>query len=83
MNTLARTPRQIGSILQRARKRRGWTQADLAIRAGIRQATISLIESGNTAAKLKTLLATLAALDLEIQIGPRSKGSADDIEDLF
>lgn len=83
MNDLARTPKQIGTLLQRARKRRGWTQSDLAARAGLRQATISGIETGDTPARLDSILAVLAALDLELAIAPRSKGKASDIEDLF
>ncbi|MYF89573.1 MAG: transcriptional regulator, partial [Boseongicola sp. SB0676_bin_33] len=47
------------------------------------QETISLIETGNPAAKMKTILAVLAALDLEFRIGSRTKGSAKDIEDIF
>ena len=83
MNRLARTPRQIGTIIQRARKQRNWTQSDLAERAGLRQATISVIEKGDKTAKLDTILAVLAALDLEFTIAPRSKGTPSDIEDLF
>lgn len=83
MNLLARTPRQIGTIIQRARKKRDWTQMMLAERAGLRQATISTIESGEKPAKLETILAVLAALDLEFRIGERSKGHVSDIEELF
>ncbi|MFD2857922.1 helix-turn-helix domain-containing protein [Seohaeicola zhoushanensis] len=83
MNDLARTPRQIGAIIQRARKKRDWTQMKLAERAGLRQATISMIESGEKPAKLETILAILAALDLEFRIGERSKGHGSDIEELF
>lgn len=83
MNDLARTPRQIGAIIQRARKKRDWTQMKLAERAGLRQATISMIESGENSAKLETILAILAALDLEFRIGERSKGHGSDIEELF
>ena len=83
MNDLARTPRQIGTIIQRARKKADWTQSQLAERAGVRQATISMIESGETPAKLETILAVLAALDLEFRIRVRSKGHGSDIEELF
>jgi HTH-type transcriptional regulator/antitoxin HipB len=83
MNDLARTPRQIGTIIQRARKKRDWTQMQLAERAGLRQATISMIESGEKPAKLESILAILAALDLELRIGARSKGYERDIEELF
>ena len=83
MSDLARTPRQIGAIIQRARKKRGWTQTQLAERAGLRQATISVIEAGEKPAKLDTILAVLAALDLEFMVGERSKGAGRDIEELF
>jgi len=68
MNDLARTPRQIGAIFQRARKKRGWTQMQL---------------SGEKPAKLGSILAVLAALDLEFRVGERSKGHGSDIEELF
>ncbi|HZD89703.1 MAG TPA: helix-turn-helix domain-containing protein [Pseudolabrys sp.] len=83
MTDLARNPKQIGSIIQRARKRRGWNQTQLGDKAGLRQETISLIESGNPAAKLETILAVLAALDLEFRIVPRSKGRLADIAAIF
>ncbi|MFG6581527.1 helix-turn-helix domain-containing protein [Sulfitobacter sp. 1A13191] len=83
MSDLARTPRQIGSIIQRARKKRAWSQVKLAEQAGLRQATVSTIENGEKSAKLETILAILAVLDLELRIGQRSKGHGSDIEELF
>jgi HTH-type transcriptional regulator/antitoxin HipB len=83
MSDLARTSRQIGTIIQRARKKRNWTQMQLAERAGLRQATISTIESGQRPAKLDSILAVLAALDLEFRVSERSKGNERDIEELF
>ena len=83
MNDLARTPKQIGTLIQRSRKKRGWSQTQLGERAGLRQETISLIETGNPASKLETILSVLATLDLEFRINKRSKGHARDIEALF
>ena len=83
MSDLARTPKQIGTIVQRARKKMGWNQTQLGEKAGLRQETISLVETGNPATKLETILAVLAALDLEFRITPRSKAQAADIEDIF
>ena len=83
MSTLARTPRQFGNIVRRRRQALGLNQTQLGEKAGLRQETISLIETGNPAAKMKTTLAVLAALDLEFRIGPRTKGSAKDIEAIF
>jgi len=83
MDVPARTPRQLGNLIRRARKRRGWSQSELAERVGIRQGTISLIETGNPATRVDTLLALLAALDLELQVASRLKDSRVGIEDLF
>lgn len=74
MNELARDPKQIGNLIRRARKQRALSQKALGDRAGLRQETISLIENGNPAARIETLLSVLAALDLEFQVAARSKG---------
>lgn len=81
MNDLARSPKQLGTIIRRARKKHGLSQSALGAKAGLRQETISLIETGHPAARLDTLLAVLAALDLEFQIGPRSRSNT--VEDLL
>jgi HTH-type transcriptional regulator/antitoxin HipB len=83
MMELARNPRQIGNIVQRERKRRGWNQTQLGERTGLRQETISLIETGNPAAKIETILSVLAALELELRIAPRSSTATADLEDIF
>ena len=70
---MARDPKQIGNLIRRARKRRALSQTSLGDQAGLRQETISLIENGHPAAKIETLLAVLAALDLEFQITQRTK----------
>lgn len=83
MSDLARTPQQLGNLIRRTRKKLGLSQTELGSRAGLRQETVSLLESGNPAAKLETILAALAALDLELRVAPRSKGVAADIEAIF
>jgi len=83
MNDLARTPKQVGSLIRRTRKKRGWSQSELGSAAGLRQETISLIENGNPATKVETIFAILVALDLEFRIRQRSKGQSSDIEELF
>jgi HTH-type transcriptional regulator/antitoxin HipB len=83
MNDLARDPKQIGALVRRARKRRALSQQQLGDQVGLRQETISLIETGNPASKIETLLAVLSALDLEFQIAPRSKGWSRNLESDF
>ena len=80
---LGRNPKQIGNVIRSARRKRGWSQTQLGEKAGLRQETISLIETGNPATKLDTILSVLAALDLELRIAPRSKGQPVAIEELF
>ena len=83
MNQRARTPKQIGSILYRQRDLASLSQNELSSKAGLRQATISKIESGSPATRIQTICSVLAALGLELQVVPRRKGSAKNIEDLF
>ncbi|MEN5118498.1 helix-turn-helix domain-containing protein [Luteimonas sp. gir] len=75
MHDLARTPKQIGATIRRHRKRLAMSQRALGERVGLRQETISLIETGNPATRLDTVLAVLAALDLELRIAARSRGA--------
>ncbi|MDD7911650.1 MULTISPECIES: helix-turn-helix domain-containing protein [Pseudovibrio] len=83
MNAPARTPEQLGTVIRNARKAQNLSQNALAQRVGVRQGTISQIETGHAALRLETLLSVLAALNLELQVATRSKGSMDAIEDLF
>lgn len=83
MGDLARDPRQIGNLIRRVRKQQGLSQTRLGEKAGLRQETISLIETGNPSTTLETILSLLAALDLEFRIVPRSKGRAADMEEIF
>ncbi len=83
MSELARSAVQIGNVIRRARKQRQSSQQELGAKAGLRQETISLIENGQTDTGVATLLAVLAALDLELQIAPRSKDWSQEMESHF
>lgn len=83
MNQLARDEKQIGSIIRRRRKQLKLSQFQLGEKSGVRQEHISIIESGNPATKIKTILSILAALDLEFQIQERSNADSFNIEDIF
>ncbi len=80
---IARSEKQLGAILRRLRKQKSLSQTELGAKIHLRQATISKLEDGAAATQLQTLMAMLAALDLELVVRPRSKGSSDEIEDLF
>jgi HTH-type transcriptional regulator/antitoxin HipB len=83
MNQIARTPKQIGSALRRQRRKLGLSQTTLGEKTKLRQATISTVEDGEPGAQLQTLCAMMNALDLEFVIRARTKGAAEDIEDIF
>lgn len=83
MNQIARTPKQIGAIIQRQRRLKKLTQSALARLCGLRQEKISTIEAGHPGTRVETICDLLAALDLEVTIAPRSKGSSKEIEDIF
>lgn len=83
MDQIARTSKQIGDALRRRRRALNLTQRDLGIKTSLRQATISAIENGEPGTQLRTLSDVLAALNLELVIRPRTKGSPIEIEDLF
>ena len=80
---IARTERQLGAILRRARKQSGITQGILGKQIHLRQGTVSKLEAGEHTVQLRTVMQVLSALNLELVVRPRSQGSAADIEDLF
>lgn len=81
--SLARSPAQIGFVIQQARKARGWSQTDLAREAGLRQEMISKIEAGQPGSRIASICDLLAALDLELSVTPRTLSSEADIEAVF
>ncbi len=82
MEQVVRTPKQLGAAVRRARKMAGLSQVALSEKVNLRQATVSRLEAGEPV-ELQTLMAALAALDLELVVQPRSKGRAMDVADLF
>jgi HTH-type transcriptional regulator/antitoxin HipB len=80
---IARTEKQLGAIIRRTRKQAGLTQGALGEQMHLRQGTVSRLEAGEPAVQLHTLMEALSALNLELVVRPRSRGSAADIEDLF
>lgn len=55
---------RVGRILRELRRRRGWSQADLASRCGLSQSTISLVERGHLdTIAIRTLRRAFAVVD--------------------
>jgi HTH-type transcriptional regulator/antitoxin HipB len=82
MTQLIRTPKQLGALVHNARTHRNLTQQALADLVGTGQKTVSRIENGHEGTRLDTLFAIVAALDLDLQLGPRSKGGKN-ISEIF
>ena len=61
--------------LRRIREAAGITQAELAARAGIAPANLSVIESGRVDVRMSTLARILDALDLEVELVPRGRST--------
>lgn len=83
MDQITRSPKQLGMILRRRRKEAGLSQETLASRIHLRQATISALENSASDARLGTLFDALSALDLELVVRSRTKGSAQELESIF
>lgn len=83
MENIARTEKQLGAILRRARKQQQLTQGSLGEKIHLRQGTISRLEAGQPAVQLRTLMEALSALKLEIVVRPRSEARAAEILDIF
>jgi HTH-type transcriptional regulator / antitoxin HipB len=77
MTQFVRSPKQLGALIHNARVSRNLTQQALADLVGTGQKTISRIEGGHAGTKLETLFGLIAALDLDLQLGPRAKGGPD------
>ena len=68
---LLHTPKNVAIALKDYRKRHGLTQAALADRVGLRQATVSDFENKPELVTLDTLVKITSGLELEIVIRPR------------
>ena len=83
MEQVIRSPKQAGDALRRQRNARGLNQTGLAGLAGLRQESVSKIETGNPGTRFESIFALLAALDLEFVVRKRTTDSAKKIEDIF
>lgn len=83
LDTILRNEKQFGAALRRIRRHAGLSQQQLGDRAGLRQATISSLESGARATRLSTVVAVLAALDQELVLRARTRSPERRMEDLF
>lgn len=68
--------RTVGLVLRALRRRRGWTQAQLAARAGCSQSLVSNVERGHLAGvAVQTLRSLFGAVEARVLIEPRWRGA--------
>ncbi len=77
MSTVVRTSGQLGPILKKLRKEKGWSQQALGEKVGLSQERISVIENHPEKVSLDSLLTVLMALEVEMQIAPKGKETAN------
>jgi ribosome-binding protein aMBF1 (putative translation factor) len=56
-----------GQRVRIARVQRGWSQRDLALRAGLLERTVSLVEQDHTSLRDKTIFKLSRTLDLNVE----------------
>ncbi len=78
MDFVARTPEQLGQILKSCRAQRKLTQQAAGAKVGIKQSTISLLESEASRSSVETLYKLLSALQLELVLRDRHSGGVPD-----
>jgi HTH-type transcriptional regulator/antitoxin HipB len=82
MEQIVRTSKQLGAAIRRHRRSAGLSQAQLGAKTNLRQATISVLERGESGTELRTVIDVMAALGIEMVVRDRSQGPGK-IEDLF
>lgn len=72
-----------GQLVRRARKQRGVTQAQLAVRAGTTQSAISRVESDLVSPTVDHLARLLACLGAELRLGAEPMSTWTDRDELL
>src|ERR1700738_456917 len=71
MDTTSYPVKQLTQTLKNARVARGFSQRELAERAGLGQSRLALIEAGGVDLRTSTLVQLARALDFELVLAPR------------
>jgi y4mF family transcriptional regulator len=69
---------KLGALVRTARNERGWTQVEMAQRAGVSRAWIARLESGHRRAEFESILRLFTALDLRLLARASDSGDVSD-----
>jgi HTH-type transcriptional regulator/antitoxin HipB len=75
METIARTPQQLGQALRSRRTKLKLSQTDVGSGVGIKQDTVSALEIRTPSSTVKTLYKALSVLGLELVIREKAQTS--------
>ena len=70
---------ELGALARSERKKRNWTQQELAQKVGVKSLWVSQFERGKSTAQVGLVLRTLKTLDIALQVGSvaSDKGQSD------
>lgn len=60
---------ELGALVRYERKKRNWSQQELATKVGVKPLWISQFERGKSTAQVGLVLRTLKTLDIVLQVG--------------
>lgn len=66
------TPREFAALIRSRRKQRGWSQSQLAQRAGVSRDWVIGLEKGRSTVEFGLVLRTIKALGLSFYLNPTS-----------
>jgi HTH-type transcriptional regulator/antitoxin HipB len=75
VETVARTPQQLGQALRSRRAKLKLSQTDVGSRAGIKQDTVSTLEIHTPSSTVETLYKALSILGLELVVREKAQGT--------
>ncbi len=77
------TPAEFGQAIRARRRALGWTQTQLAAAAGVGRRWIIDLEAGKVTASLGLVMRTLAALSLEVALGPVERAESSVLDEVL
>lgn len=69
VNMIINSAKELGSLVRSERKKRGWSQRELAAEVGVSPLWVSNFERGKSTAHIGLVLRTLKALDVRLRTG--------------